>query len=217
MSHILLLDSDFTVLPEVVKEGRQVVANIERVASLLVKTTYASILAFVFIVIGRSIPSTPFIKTLISSFTIGIPSFLALEENPNASNRVSRRVISFAVPGSLTISLLALIPELLQIAFHIEDGQIRLITVISAAFASFLILIRVCLPLNLKRILLIFAMATCFVAGAVEFSDLLRFPVPETRTWVIIAVLVGLTAASCALSENQQQTVGSSDQNLPVD
>ncbi len=221
MSHILLLDSDFTVLPEVVKEGRQVVANIERVASLfLVKTTYASILAFVFIVIGRSYPFDPIHQTLISSFTIGIPSFfLALEENhKRIQPGFLRRVISFAVPGGLTISLLALIPELLQIAFHIEDGQIRLITVISAAFASFLILIRVCLPLNLKRILLIFAMATCFVAGAVEFSDLLRFPVPETRTWVIIAVLVGLTWPLLALFRKISNKL--SDrliQNLPVD
>ena len=61
-------------------------------------------------------------------------------------------------------------------------------------------------------------MATCFVAGAVEFSDLLRFPVPETRTWVIIAVLVGLTWPLLALFRKISNKL--SDrliQNLPVD
>ena len=221
MSHILLLDSDFTVLPEVVKEGRQVIANIERVASLfLVKTTYASILAFIFIVIGRSYPFDPVHQTLISSFTIGIPSFfLALEKNhKRIQPGFLRRVISIAVPGGLTISLLALIPELLQIAFQIEEGQIRLITVVTTAFASLLILIRICLPLNFKRILLIVTMAACFVTGAIVFAEILRFPVPETRTWLITAILVGLAWPLLTLFRKISNKL--SDrliQNLPVD
>ena len=192
MSHILLLDSDFTVLPEVVGEGRQVIANIERVASLfLVKTTYATLLSVAFILIGLSYPFDPIHQTLLSGFAIGIPGFfLALEKNrKRVEPGFLKRVATTAIPGGLTISILVLLAELLQWILRISDGQMRLIVVITAGITSLLVLLRVCLPLNLKRIMLIIAMAGLFAGEAILFAGWLRFPKPEGQTILIIAGL----------------------------
>ena len=77
-AHIVLLNSDFTSLPAVVAEGRQVINNIERVANLyLVKTTYSIILSLLFILLGTGYPYYPIHQTLLGAVAIGIPSFFS--------------------------------------------------------------------------------------------------------------------------------------------
>lgn len=192
ISHIVLLDSDFTVMPDVVREGRQVIGNIERVASLfLVKTTYASVLSVIFILLGLAYPFDPIHQTLLGGFGIGIPAFfLALEKNhrrirPGFLGRVART----ALPGGLAITVMVLVIELLQRLLVIADDQVRLIAVTVSGLVSLGILLRVCLPLNWKRALLLTGMAVLFVAESFIFADLLNFPAPQAQSLLIIAVL----------------------------
>ena len=81
VAHIVLLDSDFACMKDIVREGRMIISNIERVSALyLTKTIYSVLLCVIFIIIGRSYPFIPIHLSLISAAAIGLPSFiLALE------------------------------------------------------------------------------------------------------------------------------------------
>jgi magnesium-transporting ATPase (P-type) len=101
VAELVLVDGDFSHLPEVVAEGRRVIANIERVANLYVsKTVYAFALVLAVGLAGLAFPFLPRHLTLVGSLTIGIPSFfLALEKpSPRAQPGFVSRVIKFAVP-----------------------------------------------------------------------------------------------------------------------
>ena len=103
VAEIVLLDSNFASMPEIVLEGRRTINNIERSATLfLVKTIYASILAIIFLFVNMPYPFMPIQLTLISTVTIGIPSFvLALEPNKERiKGKFLRNVISRALRNS---------------------------------------------------------------------------------------------------------------------
>ena len=104
VAELVLLDSNFASMPEIVLEGRRTINNIERSATLfLVKTIYASILAIIFLFVNMPYPFMPIQLTLISTVTIGIPSFvLALEPNKERiKGKFLRNVISRALRNSL--------------------------------------------------------------------------------------------------------------------
>ncbi|GIG35789.1 HAD-IC family P-type ATPase [Cellulomonas pakistanensis] len=110
VARIVLLDSDFATLPHVVAEGRRVIANIERVATLfLSKTVYSVLLALVVALSGLPFPLLPRHVTLIAWFTIGIPAaVLALAPNQDrARPGFVRRVLTSAVPGGLGVAVAA--------------------------------------------------------------------------------------------------------------
>jgi len=192
IAHIVLLDSDFMVMPDVVREGRQVIGNIERVASLfLVKTTYASLLSVIFILLGLAYPFDPIHQTLLGGFGIGIPAFfLALEQNhKRIQPGFLGRVVRTAVPGGLAITLMILVIKILQGQLAISDDQTRLISVMVAGLVTLAILLRVCLPLNWKRGLLLVGMAVLFFAESIIFAELLNLPAPQSQSAWIIAGL----------------------------
>jgi cation-transporting ATPase E len=107
VAQLVLLDSSFAVLPEVVAEGRRIIANVERVASLfLTKTVYVFLFVLATGLIGLAFPFLPRHFTLVSAFTIGTPAFI-LSFAPNA--RRARpgflgRVLRIAVPAGVVIA-----------------------------------------------------------------------------------------------------------------
>jgi cation-transporting ATPase E len=106
VARVVLLDDSWAALPGVVAEGRRVIGNVERVASLFVtKTVYATLLALAVGVAGEPFPFYPRHLTIVSSLTIGIPAFfLALAPNTRRARRgFLHRVLVFAVPaGAIT-------------------------------------------------------------------------------------------------------------------
>ena len=108
VAQLVLLDSSFSALPAVLAEGRRVINNIERVASLfLVKTTYALFFALATVFSGVTYPFLPRHLTLVGTFTIGVPAFfLALAPNPTRVRPgFLGRVLRIALPGGLLASL----------------------------------------------------------------------------------------------------------------
>ncbi|MCW2491979.1 MAG: ctpE [Frankiales bacterium] len=104
VAQVVLLDGSFAHLPQVVGEGRRVIANIERAASLfLVKNVYALVLALIVSVTGAAYPLAPIQLTLISTITIGIPGFV-LALGPNRRRYLPgylHRVLRFAIPTGI--------------------------------------------------------------------------------------------------------------------
>ena len=108
VAQLVLMDSNFSAMPAVVAEGRRVINNIERVASLfLAKTTYSVILSVLTGVFALAYPLRPIHLSILSWFTIGLPAFfLALEPNDQrVSEGFLRRVLGRAVPAGVVIAV----------------------------------------------------------------------------------------------------------------
>ena len=165
VSRIVLLDNSFATLPHVVAEGRRVIGNIERVATLfLTKTLYSILLALLVAVTAVPFPFLPRHVTLIAWFTIGIPAFfLALAPNTaRAQDGFVRRVLDAAVPGGIGAALASYGAYLTARAvFGAEHAQLVLTS--STAFlalviVAFFVLITVARPFQPWKIGLVGAM-----------------------------------------------------------
>ncbi|MFR9257122.1 MAG: cation-translocating P-type ATPase, partial [Merdibacter sp.] len=109
IANLVLLDSDFSHLPQIVNEGRRVINNIQRTASLfLVKTTFSVILSLLTLFFIPVYPFEPIQLTLISTVSIGMPSFfLALEPNhERVQGNFLVNVFRNALPGALCVVLM---------------------------------------------------------------------------------------------------------------
>ncbi len=152
-AQLLLLDADFAALPAVVDEGRRVINNITRAASLfLVKTLYSFALALLVLALPARYPFQPIQLTLISGLTIGVPSFfLALEPNrERVRGRFLRTVLYQAVPGALAVTVCALAACLLEWLGWSREVCSTLAT-LSAAAAGLVTLLVTCLPFSRLR------------------------------------------------------------------
>lgn len=175
ISQLVLLQSDFEALPQVVAEGRRSINNIQRSASLfLVKTTYATLFALIFLFIQLPYPFIPIQLTLISSLTIGIPSFLlALEPNHRrVQGGFFRNIISKALPGGLTIVINLIVILLCAAHFHLSSEEISTLCLFLTGFTGFLVLKNIAAPLNRKRSLLLLTMIGLFIAALLLFPQL---------------------------------------------
>ena len=157
VSNLVLLNSDFSSILEVVMEGRRSINNIQRSATLfLVKTIFSTLLAIIFLFISLPYPFMPIQLTLTSTVTIGIPSLiLALEPNKNiVTGKFLTNVISRALPAALTIVLNIVLILILSQIFKINLEASSTMCVISNATIGFLLLYNISKPFNLiKKIL----------------------------------------------------------------
>ncbi len=167
VSQLVLLDSDFASLPSVVSEGRRVINNIERAASLfLVKTTFSAVLTILCIAFSLSYPFEAIHLTLVSALFVGIPSFfLALEpNNQRVTGGFLSKVFKKALPAGFTISLLIFLISYTysDIGYNVTSQVATMATYIYAT-VSFVVLMQVCLPYTKERIFLMAIMLIVFI------------------------------------------------------
>ncbi|GAA4483109.1 HAD-IC family P-type ATPase [Microbacterium panaciterrae] len=165
VSRIVLLDNSFATLPHVVAEGRRVIGNIERVATLfLTKTLYSILLALLVAVTAVPFPFLPRHVTLIAWFTIGIPAFfLALAPNTaRAQDGFVRRVLDAAVPGGIGAALASYGAYLTARAVlgttHAERVPTSSTAFLALIIVAFFVLITVARPYRLWKVVLVAAM-----------------------------------------------------------
>jgi cation-transporting ATPase E len=126
VANLVLLNSDFSCMPEVVREGRRVINNIETAASLfLVKNIFSFVLALLSIFIGFSYPLSPNQLSLVSGITIGMPAFILsqLRNENRIHGKFLRNVISRATPGAITNLILVLGMQLFAFAYPSTVGK----------------------------------------------------------------------------------------------
>lgn len=153
-AHIVLLDSNFASMKSIVKEGRAIIADIERVSSLyLTKTIYSTALCLIFAMLQMSYPFTPLQLSLISGLAIGVPSFLlTLERSASLSSQgFLRHIISTAVPCALTMIIYMLGIAFLGKWLHFDTMLYSTYYFLVAGFISFLVVFIVCMPLTRIR------------------------------------------------------------------
>ncbi|TFH72709.1 HAD-IC family P-type ATPase [Cellulomonas sp. HD19AZ1] len=171
VARLVLLDSSFATLPFVVAEGRRVVANIERVATLfLSKTVYSVLLALVVALTALPFPLLPRHVTLIAWFTIGIPAaVLALAPNREpARDGFVGRVLAAAVPGGVAVAVAAYGAYAVARSV-IGTGSAHTVPTSTAAFlalvvVAFDILVDVARPLRPWKVALVTAMVGAMTA-----------------------------------------------------
>lgn len=141
-------------MPAIVGEGRRVINNIQRAASLfLVKNIFSLLLSLVSLFAGFPYPLLPLQLSLIGSLTIGIPSFfLALEpNNSRVEGHFLSNVFYKALPGGLTNLVLVLGVELFTYAFAFPLDQLYTISAITVLFVGLLVLYQVCRPFDWEK------------------------------------------------------------------
>lgn len=197
ISDLVLLTNDFAALPAAVMEGRRVINNITRTASLfLVKTIYSFLLTASSVVIGLAYPFQPVQLTLISAVTVGLPSFfLSLEPNRSRiEGNFLENVLVQAIPGGILAFIYALIAGMLGPDFGLSQLQVNTLCVYLTGTACLLVLLRVCLPLQNYRGILFFAMVCFFFGGSWLFSGLLRLMLPPNASMIWMYAIM---AAAC--------------------
>ncbi len=164
VARIVLLDSTFAAIPQVLAEGRRVIANIERVACLFVtKTVYAAVLAIAVGLAGVPFPFFPRHLTIVSTLTIGIPGFfLALAAGaPRAHPGFTRRVMAFTIPAGLAAAAATLVSyAIARAAPGVATAQSRTAAMLALFAISLWVLMLIARPLNAARAALIAGLAT---------------------------------------------------------
>lgn len=201
IANLVLLNSDFNDLPEILFEGRRVVNNIARIAPIfLIKTIYSFILAIICILSALLFdknlllifPFIPIQVTLIDQFVEGFPPFvLTFEKNiqPVEKDFIKKSLL-MALPSALMVvfsvifvriwgSLNGWIPQEISTVLYYLLGSIGMLSVI-----------RACLPLNFWRILLIIWSISAFIVTAILFRPLIEIGVLSGRTFELYAILM---------------------------
>ncbi|APT84307.1 metal ABC transporter ATPase [Corynebacterium aquilae DSM 44791] len=205
VAQLVLLDNSFATLPEVVREGRRVIGNIERVANLfLTKTVYSIVLALVVGLATMNFPFQPIHVTVAGWFTIGIPGFI-LSLAPNAERAqpgFARRVLRLAIPSGVIIGALT-VALWLWINPGATASEQALTQASTAAFAALIImgvwvLGVVARPWNAWRASLVLACAGAYVL-IFTYPPLATFLKLDATNAVLMlkGITAGLVGAGC--------------------
>ena len=195
VSQLVLMDSDFKSMPNIVDEGRRTINNIQRSATLfLVKTIYATILAILFVFVDMPYPFIPIQLTLINLVVTGIPSvILALEPNKDRiKGKFIINVIKRALPTSLTVVTNIIIIGIISSIYNLDELNYSSVCVVVTAITGFILLFKISRPFNLSRGILFVGVVTIFTLGISLFRDL--FSIRLDASNIVPIVILGITS-----------------------
>lgn len=176
IADFVLVDSNFDAMLNVLNEGRRVINNIERVASLfLIKTMYSVALSLIFIFMINGYPFQPIQLTPISVLTVGIPTFfLALEPNyQRISGQFMKQVMVIAAPAAVCVVTYILVVDLVGgVQFNLNYAETSTLSVLLTGAVCLVALLMVARPLNRLKISLVLLMAGCFALIFIFFGKL---------------------------------------------
>lgn len=171
-AHIVLLDSDFSSMKEIVNEGRTIISNIERVSALyLTKTLYSIFLCVLFIIIGKTYPFIPIQLSLIGATSIGIPSFvLALERHEDTIPKgFLKNVLRISLPAAATLTGGLVVISCFSRLFHMGEVVVSTLNLLAGGFVSFAVLLVVCMPMSRMRFGLCVTVISLFCGAVLLF------------------------------------------------
>ena len=201
VSRLVLLNSQFDALPSVVAEGRRVIANMERVASLfLTKTTWAALLAAVVAITGFVYPFLPRQLTIVSSLTIGIPAFVLALAPTNQRYRAGflARVLRLSVPAGVIVVVGVLCARLTLILMGSNRNQISSVCTLVLVAGGLWLLSLTARPWVWWRAALVVimsaaALAVVLLAPLRGFFDLAAL---TANSWLVLVCAAGAVCAA---------------------
>lgn len=208
VSHLVLQDSNFTSMPDVVREGRRVVNNIQKSSSLFLMKTFMSIvLTLIFLILGFSTGAVYPFKTsnllLLEMFVIAVPSFfLAMQPNKNIiRGKFLTNVISRCVPGGIALVVSVMAVYIYSKVFQMPEAPYNSMATLAMTFTGMMVLFKICEPFDAFRtVLCILAVGLCLVGifvlpgqfGIVplSFNELMFLAVVVLSSYFILTILM---------------------------
>ena len=190
-SQLVLLESDFSCMPQVVLEGRRVVNNIQRSASLfLVKNIFSLLLSLISVVFMFTYPLEPSQISLISMFTIGVPAFfLALEPNKNIiKGHFLTNVFLKALPAAITDALAVGALVIFGRTFDVNSTDISTAATMLLAIVGFMILYKISAPMNKIRSAILIGCAVGLVFCTIFLNNLFAITGMTTECVMLFVV-----------------------------
>ncbi len=205
VARLVLLDSDFSAMPEIVAEGRRVINNIQRAATLfLVKNIFALGTALITLFTGLRFPLESFHLSIVAALTIGVPGFfLAMEPNyARVTGKFMTTTLRRAFPAGLTNILMVVLAQAVGTAMALPNGDIQAICTAVLCTVGLLVLYRVCVPFTLLRKILCIAMTVAVVGAFVVLPPIVGYlTVTAPISWAVLAGAVVLTPAAFLLMQ----------------
>ena len=193
IANVVLLDSNFAAMPEIVNQGRRVVNNIRTAASMfLIKTIFSVLLSLITIFFGDSYPFEPIQMSLISACAVGIPTFLLAQENnyEKIDHTFLRHVFMNAFPAAVTITGCVFSVMLIcQNVYH-SNAMLNTACVLVTGWNYMAALKTVYAPLNKYRKVIIYSMQVIFFGAAVVLQNLLTLGSLEFGMIILVFLLM---------------------------
>lgn len=191
VAQLVLLDSNFSSMPSVVKEGRRVINNVERSASLfLVKTLFIILLAILTLIgfIGKFAPdgdgTFPIASTkqllLLEAFAIGIPSFyLAIQSDfTKFKGNFLYNVLKKALPGALAITIEVMVAYIFAKMLGLTPAEVKTLSVLCATGSCFMVLFLAFKPFNKQRVIIFISLVLVVVFTIILSMEHVEFTIP---------------------------------------
>lgn len=194
-AQIVLLESDFAKMPEVVREGRRVVNNLERSGSLfLVKNVFSIMMAVIAILFSIKYPLFPTQVSLLSLFTIGVPSFL-LAQIPNERlirGNFVKNIIFKALPTGMTNVVLILIMVVFGNVMGINFESLSTACIFILLASGLVFLGRICIPFDKVKMAILVLCISGTVIAATLFRNMFRISYDFSLELIMITIFAGI-------------------------
>lgn len=201
VAQFVLIDERLETLVEVVREGRLVINNVTRSASMYyLKTIYTVLLAIASLLLNIPYPFIPFQMTLLDMFVSGFPSFMILFERniDKPKETIEEHALRYSLPNAITIALIVVVIRLFAPYLDINLAQTFTILYFTTGFISLHMIYRIYKPLNWYRILVLILDGIGFIVSVPIFWPLLEMHIinRELVTIIIIAILLAFPCVS---------------------
>lgn len=200
VAQLVLVDNDFAAMPHVVAEGRRSINNLQRSASLfLVKTLLSMSLGFLFMFLPWQYPFQPIQMTLVSAFTIGIPSFvLALEPNHDLiRGHFLENVIVRSIPGALCAVLAIIAANIFgYLSFGLDYAQVSTMCVLLLAWVGIMLVVRLSIPYTPIRAALLIVIVVGLTGCCLLFPNLFNIAPMTQSMWVFYGTCIVIIAVA---------------------
>lgn len=191
VSEVVLTNSDFAVLPKIVNEGRRVINNIERVASMyLIKTVYSFLISIMCIILNHEYPFYPIQLSLISAVCVGLPSFfLAIEPNYNKVEKdFLLNVFRNALPSAICVWLNMFFLIICSSIFRIDFNIFRFTIVAVTGYLNLRLLYNISKPLTALRKILVYGCFIIFYMILLIYKKF--FLIDKINIWSVVFIII---------------------------
>ena len=201
-AQLVLLNSDFSVLKDVISEGRRVINNLTKSAGVFfIKTIYSILLCILCLAFNVDFPFIPIQITLIDAVIEAFPAFfMSFEKNDQkCADSFLQTAVRAALPNGIAVFVCCAVLFVISNRIGLDRAQSSLLMYISVGFISLAGVIKASLPFNLLRGFLAIASVLGFVGAVVIFSGLLQLPHLSAMGAMVLpdVILLGLVLALC--------------------
>lgn len=196
IADVVLADSDFSKMPEILDESRQVINNIERTASLFLNKNMGILLISIFcIILGLLYPWQPIQISVVSGVMVGFPGFfLTMEKDTRkVSGKFLANVLSRAIPTAVLGLITSISAIELSKLFALPTNEISTIAFYVYAFSTYLMLYKACQPLTRRKEILLLCMGIMTIMSGTIFSRIFMLRILSIKSLLLVIVIIALS------------------------